>query len=123
MSGPYVEQTAEPGEAATTDEALSVPCVWCDADAGEPCKRLATDEIRDIPHASRLRTVPIVAALVAAAEERGARAERERCAAELRMTNHRAVPSSSRAGVLVCAADRFDWPCVIGRIMADLDPS
>ena len=71
VSRPYVEQTGEPGEAATMDEALSVPCVWCDADAGEPCKRLATDEIRDVPHASRLRTVPIVEALVAAAEERG----------------------------------------------------
>jgi len=77
VSGPYVEQTGEPGEAATDDdlrEFARAACRWFhDVRVGrQPCASC-----------SRFATLDL-AALVAAAEERGRVEGAERCAEEMR---------------------------------------
>ena len=70
---------------ARPDAALSVPCLWyqCEAEPGERC-RVEYGPLSRQPHPVRIKT----AALVAAAEERGAAAERERIADEIADRQH-----------------------------------
>ena len=81
MSGPYVEQTAEPGEAAKGVELVTEEIEDRFWEAAAPGPLAAGDGIGS--GEVRRGLIAVAAALVAAAEERGAAKERERIAAEL----------------------------------------
>ena len=76
MSGPYVEQTAEPGEAAKGVELVTEEIEDRFWEAAAPGPLAAGDGIGS--GEVRRGLIAVAAALVAAAEERGAAKERER---------------------------------------------
>ena len=99
MSGPYVEQTGEPGEAATMTDREYAETILADAplihawSAFQEVAHRDDGELRehDGITAAFESVVPLVAALVAAAEERGAAKERERIAGAIKPTMHEAA--------------------------------
>lgn len=70
------EDTVADGAVLGEEEALAIECIWCDVPAGTSCVRLNTDQLREAPHAIRVRS----AVLVAQARADGAAEERERIA-------------------------------------------
>jgi len=108
VSGPYVEQTAEPGEAATRvrDEvsALREYLKWLASYAAIPGDS-AFDRRLEMARAA----VDRVAALVAAAEERGARAERERIVSGLRRfaDAEQQIAKLTRSGYTIASTVRW----------------